>query len=270
MRPKDHAQGYLTFAQGEQYLQRAYLLALSVKTYCKINSFAVVTDCEVPAHMTHAFDHIIAIPSMPPFANECLAWTLTPFRETIKIESDMLVTSNIDHWWAGLRLRDVTFTTSVCNYRGERVEDHKHRRMWHENGLFNAYNGFMYFRHCVETKQFFHHCQLALDHFDMYKNKILTNCRHEYADTDVFMSIAATQLGSELFSVPTLEYPTFVHMKQHINTFATDDWRDSCHWALTDDMIFCVNGYAQTRPFHYYHKDFATPELTERYAHGLQ
>ena len=265
MNPKTKDQGYLTFAQGEQYLQCAYLLALSVKTYCNINDFTVVTDCEVPEYMLATFDQVVHLDTLPVFANECLAWTLTPYRETFKVESDMLITSNIDHWWAGCRLRDVTFTTQVCNYRGQVVNDTKHRKMWQENKLCNAYNGFMYFRHCVETKECFHRCRIVLDHFDMYKNKILSNCRHEYADTDVFMSIAATELGTELFSVPTLDYPTFTHMKPHINNFNTDDWRDSVHWALTDDMIFCVNGYAQTRPFHYYHKDFCTQELIERY-----
>ena len=265
MNPKTKDQGYLTFAQGEQYLQCAYLLALSVKTYCNINDFTVVTDCEVPEYMLTAFDQVVHLDTLPVFANECLAWTLTPYRETFKVESDMLITSNIDHWWAGCRLRDVTFTTKICNYRGQVVNDTKHRQMWKENQLCNAYNGFMYFCHCVETKEFFHRCRIVLDHFDIYKNKILSNCRHEYADTDVFMSIAATELGTEFFSVPTLDYPTFTHMKPHINNFNTDDWRDSVHWALTDDMIFCVNGYAQTRPFHYYHKDFCTQELIERY-----
>jgi len=54
-------------------------------------------------------------------------------------------------------------------------------------------------------------------------------------------------------------------MKQHINEFNTDDWRDACSWTLTDDMILIVNGYSQTKPFHYFHKDFCTTELIERY-----
>lgn len=264
---KTREQGYLTFAQGKQYLQCAYLLALSVKTYCKVNDFAVVVDTAtpVPEHMHSVFDEVITIDTMAPFANECLAWELTPFKETFKVESDMLITSNIDHWWAGARLRNVCFTTQVRNYRGEVVEDDQYRKMWHENNLCNAYNGFMYFRHCVESKQFFDKCQQVFDNFDLYKNKILSNCRHDTADTDVFMSIAATELGSEDYYVPTLDYPTFTHMKQHINDFSNDDWRDACHWTLTDDMIFCVNGYAQTRPFHYFHKDFCNPELLARY-----
>mgnify|MGYP003642509729 CR=1 FL=1 len=58
MREKVYEQGYITFAQGEQYLQCAYLLALSIKTYCKINKFAVVVDenTKVPANMAEIFD----------------------------------------------------------------------------------------------------------------------------------------------------------------------------------------------------------------------
>jgi hypothetical protein len=266
---KNKAQGYLTFAQGEQYLHCAYLLALSVKTYCKINDFCVVVDPSTADLLTDnhrkVFDEIIQIDTMHPFENENRAWDLTPYKETFKVESDMLITSNIDHWWAGARIKNVCFTTQVRNYRGEVVEDKHHRRMWLENNLCNAYNGFMYFRHCVETKQFFETSQRVFDNFELYKNAVLTNCRHDYPDTDVFMSIAATELGSQDYYVPTLDYPTFTHMKQHINDFSNDDWRDACHWTLTDDMIFCVNGYAQTRPFHYFHKDFCTPELIARY-----
>ena len=132
MNPKTKDQGYLTFAQGKQYLQCAYLLALSVKTYCDINDFTVVTDCEVPEYMLATFDQVVNLDTLPVFANECLAWTLTPYRETFKVESDMLITSNIDHWWAGCRLRDVTFTTQVCNYRGQVVNDTKYRKMWNK------------------------------------------------------------------------------------------------------------------------------------------
>jgi len=267
LRQKTREQGYLTFAQGEQYLQCAYLLALSVKTYCKINTFAVVVDTatQVPEHMLRVFDEVITIPTMEPFANECLAWELTPFKETFKVESDMLITSNIDHWWTGARLKDVCFTTKVRNYKGEVVEDTHHRKMWYENDLCNAYNGFMYFRHSVETKQFFDTCKQVLDNFDVYKTSVLSNCRHNTADTDVFMSIAATELGKENYYIPSLNYPTFTHMKQHINQFDPEDWREAISWSLTKDMIFLLNGYAQTCPLHYFQKDFCTPELIERY-----
>ena len=269
MIPKKIDQGYLTFAQGKEYLQCAYLLALSVKTYCSINSFCVVVDHSTENLLTdkhrNVFDEIIKIDTMYPYENENMAWILTPFKETFKLESDMLITSNIDHWWTGARIKNICFTTKVCDYKGQIADDSYYRKLWQENNLLNLYNGFMYFRHCVESKQFFEYSQRVFTNFDTYKNKILSNCRHDYADTDVFMSIAATELGIEDYFVPTLSYPTFVHMKQHINDFLTEDWRDACSWALTDDKIFLINGYAQTKPVHYFHKDFATQELIERY-----
>ena len=267
MKEKTYDQGFLTFAQGMQYLKCAYLLALSVKTYCSINNFAVVVDSatSVPEYMNDVFDEVIVIPTMDTYWNECLAWELTPFRETFKLESDMLVTSSIDHWWYGVRLKNICFTTHVCNYKSERADDSHYRKMWKENHLLNAYNGCMYFRHCKETQEFFDRCKVVASNFDIYKSSLLKNCRHDKADTDIFMSIVATELGQENFYMPTLDYPTFIHMKQHINNFTTEDWRDACSWALTDDKIFLVNGYAQTKPLHYFHKDFCTKELINRY-----
>ena len=79
MREKIYDQGYLTFAQGTQYLNCAYLLALSVKTYCKVNNFAVVVDdaTNIPEYMKKVFNEIIVIPTMNPFWNEVNVITIT-------------------------------------------------------------------------------------------------------------------------------------------------------------------------------------------------
>ena len=47
------------------------------------------------------------------------------------------------------------------------------------------------------------------------------------------MSIVGTELGQENSLRITLDYPTFTHMKQYINNFTTDDWRDACSWAIS-------------------------------------
>lgn len=265
MQPKEMDQGFMTFAQGEQYLQCAYLLALSVKLHCKHNNFTVVVDHATEQNITESmqsvFDNVIAIDSMQPFRNECLAWNLTPYKETIKLESDMLVTSSLDYMWSLCRTNDVAFTNSVANYRSETVDDSEYRSMWRENCLANVYNGFMYFRHSVDTMNFF---KLSLDIFDNYsifKDKLLKNCRHDKPDTDIVFSIAAS-----LSNLNTQNrHLRFVHMKQHVNQFETPDWRDAVSYSLTDDNIFIVNGYAQTLPFHYYEKDFCTQELISSY-----
>ena len=62
---KTREQGYLTFAQGAKYLECAYLLAVSVKTYCKINDFCVAVDTDTAKLITDSqrkvFDEIIVL-----------------------------------------------------------------------------------------------------------------------------------------------------------------------------------------------------------------
>ena len=269
MQSKDIDQGYLTYAQGNEYLQCAYLLALSVKLHCKINNFTVVVDNETKNAITdqqhQVFDQVIVIDKMPPFRNECFTWEITPYKETFKVESDMNITSNIDHWWTACRMCDLCFSTHVRDYRGKPAYDADYRRLWQDNNLLNVYNGFMYVRHCETSMNFFRQAREVFDNYSIYRDKILSNCRHNEPDTDVVFSITAELQGRENFHLPTLDYPTFTHMKQHVNQWEPEDWRNACSWAFTDDNIFIVNGYAQMYPFHYFHKDFCTQEIIKRY-----
>ena len=105
-----------------------------------------------------AFDEVVHPDTLPVFSNECLAWTLTTHKETFKLESDMLITSNIDSGGKGV---DYGTFVLLQVYVIIRVT----LQMIHSTGgcglkiiYLNAYNGLMYFRHCTETKEFFLRC----------------------------------------------------------------------------------------------------------------
>ena len=71
---KKEGQGFLTFAQGKEYLDCAYLLALSIKRNCKINKFCVIVDEEtsnyvLPKHLK-VFDEYSILKKLKPFENE--------------------------------------------------------------------------------------------------------------------------------------------------------------------------------------------------------
>jgi len=273
---KTHEQGFVTFAQNSEtvnYLEQAYLLALSIKTTCKDNMFACIVDIQTAQHLQDkhykVFDEVIQMDHMRPFENEMRLWELTPFKETIKIESDMLVTSSIDHWWYQLRNKNICFTHGVKNFRGQPATSRKYRALWDDNALPDLYNGLMYIRHDVETVEFFKTAQSVFDNYNIYRDKVLRNCRHERPDTDVVFGITSALLGGQHY-IPNSTYPSFVHMKPDINAWPVDDWRDACSWALTDDHIFLINGYAQTYPVHYFEKSFCTQELIERYERVFQ
>ena len=275
MQPKEEQQGWLTFAQNSDtinYVKLAYLLALSVKATCKHNRFAVAVDEESQECITEkqrkVFDYIITVPKDKPFYNEWRALDVTPFKETFKVECDMIIPRSVDHWWDGCRLQDVVLTTQVRNYKGNVSNSRYYRKLFDDNSLVNAYNGYMYYRYSRASADFFHSANLVYENFDIFRDRVLIGCHYDTPDTDVVFGLVATQSETPCY-IP-LSYPTFTHMKGPINGWKPGmDWRDAVAWTLTDNFDLIVGGYAQQYPFHYYQKDFCTEELIERYEHRV-
>ena len=263
-------QGFLTFAHNTQdvdYVAMAHLLALSVKRTCSINSFAVVITkvTVLTDQQRDVFDHVIEIPQVPKFYSECLAWELTPFKETFKLECDMIVPRSIDHWWDACRLQDVVMTTNVRNYQGHVSDSRAYRRFFDDNNLLDAYNGCMYFRYSLVSKRFFQLARQIFENWSRVRDSALVNCMYTEPDTDVVFGLAGTMVDEPAF-IP-LNLPTFTHMKGAVNGWNMDmDWRDAVQWHVDDECNLFVGGIAQHYPFHYFQKDFCTPELIEHYA----
>ena len=276
MEEKVEQQGWLTFAQNSaetNYVNLAYLLALSIKATCKHNRFAVVVDPESEASITakqrKVFDHVITIPHTEPFYNEAWLMNVTPFKETFKVESDMIVPRSLDHWWAGCRTQDVCYTNSVRDYRGNISTSRYYRKFFDANNLDNAYNGFTYIRYSSNGMDFCRTMQKILQSWDGLRDTVLDYNVYDKPDTDILYGLAQSFLDIECSN--RLSYPTFTHMKSVINGWKPRmRWQDAVPWTLTNDFDLIVGGYAQQYPFHYYDKTFCTPELTDRYEHRVR
>jgi hypothetical protein len=150
--------GFLVFAQNgnTDYLRLAYGLALSLvatQTDVPYLSVAITPGMDVPDHYREVFDEVIDIPWIDAAAqsewkleNEWKAYHVTPYRETIKLDADMLFTADIAHWWKLLSTRDFWACTSVETYRGEIATSDYYRKTFTSNSLPNVYTAFMYFR----------------------------------------------------------------------------------------------------------------------------
>ena len=267
--------GWLTFAQNSNtvnYVIQAYLLALSIKATCKHNRFAIVVDEEsektISKRQRQVFDHVIVIPRMEPFHNEAYALDVTPFKETFKVESDMIIPRNIDHWWNGCRIQDVCYTSRVRDYQGNVANTRYYRKFFDVNNLTDAYNGFTYFRYSRTSTEFFNTIKSICQNWDTLRDRVLSHCIYDKPDTDVLYGLAQSFTGTPCFN--KLTYPTFTHMKGAINGWNPHmDWRDSVRWTLTNNFDFIVGGYAQHYPFHYFQKTFCTEELVDRYEQRL-
>tara|TARA_S200000501_G_scaffold151533_1_gene142850 strand:+ start:1066 stop:1908 length:843 start_codon:yes stop_codon:yes gene_type:complete len=276
MEEKVEQQGWLTFAQNSaktNYVNLAYLLALSIKATCKHNRFAVVVDPESEASITakqrKVFDYVITVPHTEPFYNEAWLIKVTPFKETFKVESDMIVPRSLDHWWAGCRTQDVCYTNSVRDYRGDISNSRYYRKFFDANNLDNAYNGFTYIRYSRNGMDFCRTLQKILQSWDGLRDTVLDYNVYDKPDTDILYGLAQSFLDIECSN--RLSYPTFTHMKPVINGWKPSmHWQDAVPWTLTNDFDLIVGGYAQQYPFHYFDKTFCTPELTDRYEHRVR
>lgn len=271
-------QGFVTYAQNTEtvdYLELAYLQALNVKATQTNNRYAVIVDAatkeQVNERHYNVFDYIIDIPhdnndpaSTRKFANEWQVFRLTPFKETIKLESDLLFTRSIDHWWTAFRLRNVCLSTGAKTFNGINSTIRKYRELFDENKLPDVYNGLMYFRFSQEAKQFFDAAQYIQINWE-YVRTGLKKCFEEEPSTDVLYALAALIVGEETCTMPSMDFINFVHMKSGFN-----GWSDTRSWVDTvmserDGDVIRINNLNQYDPVHYYDKNYATQELIKYY-----
>lgn len=270
--------GYLTFVQNNgktDYLNLAYLQALSLKVTNKINRYAVVVDKMTELMVTDkhrkVFDYIIPIPGEDEAVNyqwkmhnEWKALKATPFDETIKVEADMLFTASVDHWWDILSVKDVCFTNRIVDYTEQVARTREYRRLFDINQLPDIYAGFYYFKKSKTAEELFSHAEVIFKNWTYIKNYMLKNGEQEPASTDVVFAIAAKILGVENCTLPGT-VPTFVHMKN-----AVQGWTESTPWTEMiysefDGTNLTVGFQRQRLPFHYHLKNFAKEETIKHY-----
>ena len=271
-------QGYVTFAQNTSevdYLELAYLQAHNIKATQQNNRYAVIVDAAtkelVNDNHRNTFDYIIDLPvdyndttNTRKFANEWQVFRLTPFKETIKLESDLLFTRSIDHWWTAFRLKNVCLSTGAKSFNGINSTVRKYRELFDANNLPDVYNGLMYFRYSQEAASFFQAAQYLQYEWATVRT-VLKKCFEDEPSTDVLYALAALLVGEETCTMPSMDFINFVHMKSGFN-----GWSDAHSWIDTvvnerNGDIIRINNLNQYHPVHYYDKTYATQELIEYY-----
>ena len=272
MRHKEQL-GFLTVACNSDqvdYLQLAYVQALAVKKTQKNNKFAVIVNTptlqKILAKHEKVFDYIIELPehTYGPFGAEAFLFDLTPFKETIKLESDLLLTRSIDHWIHAFRLRDIVLSTGCKNYLQENSQVRKYRRVFDDNHLPDVYNGLMYFRFTKTAKDFFDQAKLIFANWESIKNN-LKNCREDTPSTDLVFALAARLIGEDLCTLPSADFINFVHMKPAINYFDNELTFQEVFVSEFDQGMIRINNINQYHPLHYYDKNFITHDLIDYY-----
>ncbi len=277
--------GFLTFAQNNSttdYLRLAYCQALSIKaTQSKVTSVAVAVDEPTKAMLTDAhravFDYIVDIPNDAAanddwkLKNEWKAFFITPFKETIKIESDILLVNNIDHWWPALQQREVCLTEGIVDYRGEQSPCRAYRKLFDDNNLPDLYSGLMYFRYSRFAMEFFETAGMIYEDWPYYRDQLLIKCVDDQPTTDVVYAIAALILGIEQVTNRSSTIPTFAHMKGAVNGLGVNsDWTQHFYAQTDDNLNITINHSRQLYPLHYQVKGYITDEILQKYERAYE
>ena len=231
------------------YVRCAAMLVQSLKTQHPDARVCLITDQPVEDPV---FDYVHLLPAVSDnaYANDAAVFQLTPFRETIKLEADMLIASPISHWWQLFRHRDVVISTGCRNWHGDVSAVRHYRRVFDQNHLPDVYNAVTYWRLSKTAKEFF---DLTRDIFANWEHvRTLIKFAPAVADTDLVYALAAQIMGEHRVTMPFVTYPQIVHMKPH-HAGTTDQWTQELTW---EHDPLRINTVAQWGAFHYHIKEW--------------
>lgn len=287
MREYKRERGFLTIAQNgaTDYLRLAYGLALSLKvSQPEFSDLAVMITpgMKVPVKYRQVFDEVIDIPwgdaaadSSWKLENEWKAYHATPYRETIKLDADMLFPESIHDWWPLLAKQDVMAATRAIDYRGRVVTSDQYRKAFTTNSLPNVYTAMMYFKGSDLAHDLFTAAEMIFNNWQRYFETFLEpNTRPQVVSTDVVFALAMRMIDAvDGCTFPSLPVPEFVHMKTRLQGWAEhatgEDWTGHVEMTLTDDLQLKIGRHRQLRPVHYHVKSALTDEIIAAYEKEL-
>jgi len=248
-------QGYVILALNTpqvDYLNCARTLTKTIKQWNPHASVCLITD------QTHAndplYNHYRVIENVNYdnlYANDWQVFFQSPYRETIKLEADMMIASSIDHWWDMFRHRDVVVSTGCRDWQDNVSTARHYRRVFDVNNLPDVYNAITYWRRSETAREFFGWVGNIFANWAEFKK--LLKFPDEVPSTDLVYAMAAEIMGRELVTLPPGYGPTIVHMKRHIIGTTGEDWTRELVWEQDPLRIQTI---AQWGMFHYHIKDW--------------
>jgi len=240
--------GFVIMAQGNDYVKCATALEKSIKRVMPNANVTIITTSMLPYGDQ-------APNTNWKLQNDWQVYDVSPYEHTIKLEADMYIPRNIEHWWDVLSHRDIVVSSAIRNYKQDISDNRVYRRFIDDNNLPDAYNAITYFKKSDTAKQFFAIVRDVFENWVHYKASLKCNAQ-ELATTDWAYAIACHIMGVENTMMPSFNEMTMVHMKQYINETPTENWTDTLVYECLPDHIR-IQSVPQRYPFHYHVKNFS-------------
>lgn len=276
------SRGFCLLAQNNDatdYVKQAYALALSLHKHNQGQKISLITNDELPEEWKSAFDQIIPIPwtdsaetSDWKIENRWKVYHASPYEETIVLEADMLITSDITHWWDELSKRELFFVSNVRTYRDEKVTSRYYRKTFEANNLPNLYSALHYFKKGETAKEFYNLLEIIMNNWALFYTKYAPENYQKWCSVDLSAAIASKILGNEKEITDPNSFITFTHMKTYVQGWynVPEKWTKAIGRYYTDDGKLFLGNYLQTRVLHYVEDAFLTDEILEKLKNGTK
>ena len=185
------------------------------------------------------------------YTNDWQCFSASPYRQTIKLEADMVIASPIDHWWTMFEHRDVVVSTGARDFYDQPAKSRFYRRVFDDNHLPDVYNAITYWRVCPTAQEFFRLVRDIFENWAAYRT--LLKFPDDTASTDLVYAMAAQIIGPDLVTMPFTTYPRIVHMKRHMIATNNADWTQELVW---ENNPLRINTIAQWGAVHYHVKEW--------------
>lgn len=236
-----HERGYLIPAidtESINYVACANQLAESIQHFHPGAQVTILTKDQLP------------FGDLGGYANDWQCFYASPYRQTIKLEADMIAAGPIDHWWTLFENRDVVISQGARDFYDQYSTERRYRQIFDANQLPDVYNAITYWRLSPLAQEFFNIVKDIFENWSQWKQ--LLKYPEETPSTDVVYAIAATVLGPELVTLPQGLGPSIVHMKPGIVP-VQQDWTQELVWEANPIRIQTV---AQWGLVHYHNKNW--------------
>jgi hypothetical protein len=269
------SKGFLLFAQNTpevNYVSQAYALALSIKnTQKEVVNVSLITNDTVPKKYLRVFDQIIPIPwfterGTSPYAAEhrWKFYHVSPYHETMVLDSDMLMLEDITDWWKYCSNFDIKFCSHIRNYKQEHIPvDKYHRKAFIANKLSNPYFALHYFKKSDTAYNFYKVLEFVCNNWEACYTIFAPEYYQKWLSLDLATAIAIEITGIHQEALDILNPMRFVHMKIPLQNWpvGVDTWQNAVPYVLNDRGELIVGNIKQQRLFHYVEKDFMAKEI---------
>lgn len=278
------SRGIVVLAQNNtenNYVNQATVLALSLKKTNPNIPISIITNNEVDSEYKQFFDQIIDIPwgdsaksSFWKVTNRWKIFHASPYKETIVMDTDMLVLDDISHYWNFFENYDIYFTTNVKTYRNEIITNNFYRETFVKNKLPNIYTGLHYFKRCEYAHNFYAYLEIVIKNWKEFYDIFLDDYKPKFVSIDVCAAITAKMMDiSHTLTNPNVKSPSFVHMKPKIQNWTKgdeSDWQKNVNAYLDNECNLKIGNHLQNGIFHYTEKNFLeNTDALEKYRRFL-